>query len=334
MRVNRGTLLKIANDAVSQRTRQDRGIVSAYLCGSLLGDDYLLGETTDIDLTFIHIDAVTEEREIVRLTDEIHLDIAHYAQKEFHQTRKLRTHPWLGPTIFGCKILYDPQHFMDFTQASVRGQFHRADYILERARQQAESARQIWMAFYCETPDMPGPRDIGTYLRAAGHAANAIASLNGSPLTERRMLLNFPERAEAVGRPGLYPGLLGILGAPNVESQKIENWLPAWKAAFKALPSEVAQPRLNPNRCAYYLWAYKEILAGDQPKAVLWPLMRTWSQTAAELLPGADEQLAWQEACMQLGLMGTGFAKRIEALDAYLDIVEETLDDWGRKHVV
>ncbi|MCK4899650.1 MAG: hypothetical protein KAS38_12780, partial [Anaerolineales bacterium] len=102
MRVNRGTLLKIANDTVSQRARQDLGIISAYLCGSVLGDDYLLGGTTDIDLTFIHIDTVSEEREIVRLTDEIHLDIAHYAQRDFLQTRELRTHPWLGPTISGC----------------------------------------------------------------------------------------------------------------------------------------------------------------------------------------------------------------------------------------
>ena len=56
MRINRQTLLRIANDTVAQRVRQERGILSAYLCGSLLGDDYLLGGCTDIDLVFIHID--------------------------------------------------------------------------------------------------------------------------------------------------------------------------------------------------------------------------------------------------------------------------------------
>ena len=324
--------MKIANDTVSRRAGDDRGIISAYLCGSLLGDDYLLGGTTDIDLTFIHVDTVPEEREIVRLTDEIHLDIAHYSQRDFHQTRKLRTHPWLGPTIFGCNTLYDPQHFMDFTQASVRGQYHRSDYVLERAQGQAESARQIWMSFYTATPDEPGPREVVTYLRAAWNAANAVASLSGPPLTERRMLLKFPERAEAVNRPGLYPGLLGLLGAPSVDSGTIEEWLPAWQATYEAIPAEVVLPRLHSDRKVYYMRALKAILDGDQPLAVLWPLLQTWTRAAEVLATEDDAQGAWREACLQLGLLGRGFAERVEALDAYLDMVEETLDEWGRKY--
>ena len=55
MRINRDTLLRIARDTVARRTRQDRGIVAAYLCGALLGDDYILGGTADIDLGFIHL---------------------------------------------------------------------------------------------------------------------------------------------------------------------------------------------------------------------------------------------------------------------------------------
>jgi hypothetical protein len=334
MRVNRGTLLKIANDTVSQRARQDRGIISAYMCGSVLGDDYLLGGTTDIDLTFIHVDAIAEEREIVRLTDEIHLDIAHYAQRDFLQTRELRIHPWLGPTISGCDILYDPQHFMDFTQASVRGQFNRSDYILERAQGQAERARQVWMAFYTDTPNEPGPPEMVVYLQAAGQAANAIASLNGSPLTERRMLLRFPERAEMVDRPGLQPGLLGLLGAPNVEASTIKDWLADWQAAYGAVPAELVPSRLHPDRKFYYLRAFEALLEGDQPHAVLWPLLRTWSQAAVLLTPEDEALVAWREAFLQLGLLGAGFAVRVEALDAYLDMVEETLDDWRKKYAV
>ena len=93
MRINRQTLLKIAEDTVAQRARQERDIVSAFLIGSLLEEDYLLGGTTDIDLVFIHAETVQDEREIVRLTDDVHLDIAHYPQKTFRQTRSLRRHP-------------------------------------------------------------------------------------------------------------------------------------------------------------------------------------------------------------------------------------------------
>lgn len=334
MRVNRGTLLKIANDTVSQRTRQDLNIISAYLCGSLLGDDYLLGGTADIDLAFIHIDSVPEEREIVRLTDEIHLDIAHYPQRDFLQTRELRVHPWLGPTIFGCDILYDPQHFMDFTQASVRGQFNRSDYVLERAQVESEHARQIWMAFYKDTPAEPGPREVVTYLHAVGQAVNAVASLNGPPLTERRLLLSFQERADMVGRPGLQPGLLGLLGAQNVDAEVLKEWLNHWQFAYEAIPTEKIQPRLHPDRKVYYRSAFEALLEGDQPHAVLWPLTRTWSQAALLLAPGDSALATWRKAFTQLGFLETGFAERVEALDAYLDVVEEALDDWRKKYAV
>jgi hypothetical protein len=41
---------------------------------------------------------------------------------------------------------------------------------------------------------------------------------------------------------------------------------------------------------------------------------------------------AWRDAFLQLGYLGAGFAERVEALDAYLDVVEETLDDWKKKY--
>lgn len=332
MRINRETLLKIARDTTAQRTRADRGIQAVYLSGALLEVEYLLGRTADIDLTFIHIDAPDRDREIQRLSDEVHLDIAHHASKEYRQARKLRVHPWLGPTIFNCKILYDPQHFMDFTQASVRGQFDRVDYVMSRARQQAEHARQIWFGFSNDLPD-PGPKEIGLYLRAVDHAANAVASLSGIPLTERRFLVKFPARAEAVERPGLYPGLLGLLGAPKVEPETIQSWLPAWQSDFTDAPTEDADGRIHPDRLMYYLRAFEELLKGDQPYAVLWPMLRTWT-LAAGLLPGGSGSPAWREACTQLELLGEAFEERVSALDAYLDMVEETLDKWGRENGV
>lgn len=334
MRVNRGTLLKIARDTVSQRARQDRTVFAAYLSGSLLGDDYLLGGTTDIDLTFVHTGPVSASREIVRLTDEIHLDITHYEQVDFRQTRELRLHPWLGPTLFGCQILHDPQHFLDFTQASVRGQFDRADYILNRARQPAERARQLWFSFYTKPPDDPGPAQLAEYLEAIEQAANAVASLSGPPLVERRLLLDFPARAEAIGRPGLYPGLLGLLGAPNVDSGAISSWLDNWQATLEAIPIEQAPPRLHPYRLVYYRQAINSLLAGDNPERALWPLLHTWTLAVTQLPSQADGRSAWQKACQQLGLLGSDFHERVNALDAYLDLMEETLDKWGRANGV
>ncbi len=330
MRINRDTLLRIAEETVAQRTRRGRNILAAYLSGSLLGDDFLLGGTTDIDLAFIHLDEPKTGREIVRLTDDVHLDIAHYEQRDFSQTRRLRLHPWMGPVLYECKVLYDPQHFLDFIQASVRGQFYRQDYILKRAQGQLEHARQIWLDFNGNVPENPGPKHLSDYLRAIDHAANAIAGLSGPPLTERRLLLHFPQRAEAAGHPGLYPALLGMLGGPNASHESLQSWLPVWEQSMSALPGKDLPARLHPNRHAYYLRAFEAILASEHPVAMLWPLLRTWTQAAALMPEATAGRAVWEAACAQLGLLGDSFSERVVALDAFLDLVEETIEAWAR----
>ena len=90
MRITPALLLKIARDTVAQRTRSDRGLLSIYLHGSLLEDDPLLGGTADIDLGVIHDEEYSMEREIQRLTDEVHLDIAHHARSDYRWARSLR----------------------------------------------------------------------------------------------------------------------------------------------------------------------------------------------------------------------------------------------------
>jgi hypothetical protein len=329
MRITREILLKLAHDSASQRARADIGVLAVFLHGSLLDEEPLLGGTADIDLFFVHNDEPSQEREIVRISDDVHLDIAHHSRKLYRQTRELRLHPWLGPALQGCKILYDPQHFMDFTQASVGGQFYRSDQVLGRVRPQVESARQIWLSL-TSVKSNPDSETVFTYLRAVGQAANSIAGLSGKPLTERRFLIRYPQRAEAVGHPGLYPGLLGLLGGPLVDAPGIRAWLPGWRLAVESLAGDRIPKRLSPPRIPYYLRAFNAILDSDQPLAVLWPLLRTWT-SAVGLLPGdSPEREPWVNAATQIGLLGKGFSEKLAALDAYLDQVEELLEDWAR----
>lgn len=331
MRINRETLLKLARETVAQRTYKDRSIIAIYLSGSLLEDEYLLGGAGDVDLTFIHIDRVEPEREIVRLTDEVHLDIAHHAQKDYLQTRRLRMHPWLGPTIFYCQTLYDPQHMMDFTQASVRGQFDRPEYVLERANNQASHARQIWSKLAQEIP----PSEVSAmdvYLQAVEYVVNAIAVLSGAPLTERRLLKDFQNRAEAINKSGLYAGLLGLLGGKAVNGEDIRSWLPDWDETYMGLPESSRPARLHSARRLYYRKAIETMLDKEEPRHALWPLLHTW--TKAMQITKNDPSPQWQNVCQKLGFMGEGYSEKVEALDAYLDMVEETLDDWGRANGV
>jgi predicted nucleotidyltransferase len=333
MRVTRNVLMKIVRDRVEQRVRADRSLLAIYLCGSLLGEDYLLGGTADIDLVVIHLDAPTQEREIVHLSDEVHLDIAHLAQKEYRQTRRLRVHPWMGPTLFACQSLYDPQHFLDFIQAGVRGQFDRSDYVVERTRKLAESARRLWLGSV-QAGTKTTAETVLVYLKTLGKAANAVASLSGPPLTERRLLLAFPARAEAVNRPGLFPGLLGLLGAADLDAGVLKTWLPAWEAALQALPEGSTPARLHPHRRAYYQGSIQAMIDSGNWQAALWPLLCTWTLAVGNLGDNAEQALPWQEAFTQLDLLGEGFERRLEGLDAYLDMVEEVIDSWARSNGV
>jgi len=329
MRINRRSLIRVIHNTVEQRTRSDRNIVTIYLCGSLLGDEYELGGTVDIDLFFIHAGTVEEGREIVRLTDDVHLDIAHHDQRYYRDTRTLRLHPWMGPNINTCEIYYDPGHFMDFTQASVRGQFDQPEYVLNRARTQANSARQIWFAYENEQPEA-GPSEIGDLLRAVGNAGNAISSLIGPPLTERRYLLQFQQRTDSLRRQDLFTGFMALLGAQNVEIDSIRSWLEPWEAAYDLLRPGKTLSRLDPVRKQYYLRAFESILDSQQPGAILWPLLSTWTLIPNNLPKNTPARESWQEAFRELGFLEDGFSKRIMGLDNYLDQVEESLDDWAR----
>jgi hypothetical protein len=324
-------LLKIANDTVNKYASTDRTLLAVYLQGSMLGDLPLLGNTADIDLFFIHTDEVGVDREIIRVSDEVHLDISHHSHMLYRQPHELRVHPWLGPAVYGCKIMYDPQHFVDFVQASVRGQFTSVENVMSRVRRQAGHARKIWEAFYAN-PHLPNPQDASLYLHALEHAANAVVGLSGQNLTERRFLLDLPAKAGAVHKTGLYAGFLGLLGASTVDAEIIRSWLPEWKNAYTTLPANVAPLRLHPHRWLYYERAVDVILSSPTAHDALWPVWRTWTHALCALPADTPCQPAWQKAGEQLGLLGAAFAERIAGLDTYLDTVEELLDTWEREN--
>ena len=335
MRISTETLLHLAEDFTTQRTRAQRDILAVYLHGSLLADTPVIGGTADIDLFFVHIDRVEPHREIERITDDIHLDVAHDAREVYRRTQALRMHPWMGPVINSCKILYDPQHILDFIQAGVRSQFDRPDNVLARARQQAQLSRQAWLGFQ-RRPPAPGPQGLKDYLSAVEAAANAVALLSGPPLTERRFLLQFAQRAQAANRPGLLAGLLGLLGGAHAASDLLRTWLPAWQAAYRAQPAEASAEmvRLHPHRFNYYSKALEVFLSAEATaQMALWPLLLTWTDLAfASAAPDAAPLLSWQEAVAQLGLAGDSLLERLAALDAYLDTVDESLDAWGEEN--
>ncbi|MEK6753750.1 MAG: hypothetical protein AABZ00_15950 [Chloroflexota bacterium] len=327
MRVTRDSLIRIAKETTQERVYNDPEIIAAYLTGSLLSAEPMLGGTADIDLVFVYKNKPAKAREFVKLTPDFHLDISRRAKDEYKSPRELRGDPWLGFEMYAPMLLYEREKFFDFLQASLRAgfEFEQPPLMLQRCRTMLSHGRGIWTDL-TELDKPAGPKEVRKYMKSLFHAINTVAELSGSPIQERRLLLEFPARAEAAQKPGMVAAAYNLIGANNVDAEKVKSWLADWKAAFK-LASETADvdARIHPARLNYYEKAIKALLDGETPLSALWPVLHTWTLSAAVL--NGDHLKFWQNACSELGLLGDGFTERVEGLDHFIDDIEVTLDE-------
>jgi len=324
MRITREKLISIAKETALKRALPDPGLVAAYLTGSLRSENPFLGNSTDIDIVLVHAGQPPVRREILPLTPDFSLDIIHNPRSEYEKPKELRIHPWLGPELYDPLPLYGTQHFFEFVQAGVRAEYNEPVNVFARARRNAEHARQIWSDL--QLSQETGPALLLSYLKSINHAANAVALLAGSPLAERRFMLQFQERAQSAGVPGLAFGLMGLLGGAQVDAAILSEFLTGWEEAFvNASSQNQVHASISAHRLAYYKRSFEVLLAGDFPQFVLWPLIHTWTLAALVLTP--RNQSNWKAACETLGLTGEVFKERLEGLDHFLDTVEELLEN-------
>lgn len=327
MRVTRESLLRIAKETAQERAFNDPDIIAAYLTGSLLNVEPMLGGTADIDIVFVHKNMPKLSREFIKLTPDFHVDISRRAKDEFKSPRELRADPWLGYEMYDPSLLYEREKFFDFVQASLRAgfDFEQPPLMLQRCRKLLSHARQIWMDI-TELAGPVGPKEIKKYMKSLFHAANAVAELNGPPIHERRLLLEFPARAKAAQKAEMTAVVFSLIGADNVDAEKVKSWISDWKSAFKvASEKKDVDPRINPIRLNYYEKAIKAMLEGEIPLAALWPLFHTWT-LAAQVLEN-DNLALWQDAAGELGFMRTSFTERADQLDHFIDDIEVILND-------
>ncbi|MBI5962146.1 MAG: hypothetical protein HY863_01620 [Chloroflexi bacterium] len=331
MRVTRESLLRIAKETAQERAYNDPEIIAAYLTGSLLNVDPMLGGTADIDIVFVYKNKPQQVREFVKLTPDFHLDISRRTKDEFKSPRELRSDPWLGYEMYDPILLYEREKFFDFVQASLRAgfDFEQPPLMLQRCRKLLSHGRQIWMDL--TEVDSAGPKEVRKYMKSLYHVVNAVAELSGPPIQERRLLLEFPARAGAAGKPELTATAFHLVGANNVNADKLKTWVSDWKYAFK-LASENANVdiRIQTTRANYYEKAIIAMLEGEIPLAALWPLFHTWT-LSADVLDG-DHLKFWQSAAGDLGLLGAGFAERVDGLDHFIDDVEIILDEVAKEN--
>lgn len=332
MRITRDLLLNSAKDIVKRATYGSHDLVCVYITGSLIYPDPLIGGSTDIDLVYIHSVDAPVKREIIPVTDEFHFDISHLQQSVFSQPRSLRTDPWIGSFLCHYPIpIFDAGHWFEYTQAAIFASFYQPLNMIERVRPFAERARAGWMNLQTNTTGF-NPAVLRIYLQAMKDSANAISCLTTVPLTDRRFLLDYPVRAQELGMPGLYGGLVDLIVPPEPIEPNWESWMADWRTDFTLLQRHPNLPlKYSNGRMAYYEKGI-EGLKEENQQAALWILLWTWTEISHLLHPVGEQAIAFTDFCSLLALGGDQILDRINDLDAYLDVVEETIDNWSQKN--
>lgn len=329
MNITRQKLIDLARRH-AENAAGETELVSAYLTGSVVNGDPLLGGSADVDLVLIHPSRPSEAREVVRLSDDVHLDVVHHSRIRYENPRALRVDPWLGPALCEPAFLYDPGHFFEWAVAGARGQFHRPDHVAARARAMLEAARSVAPA---ATPVAEGDWLDG-YLQGAVRGANAAALLSGFPVWGRRLILGLAEKARALGHPEVHGGFVRLLAGESDFAWDLPAWLSAWARAVDLASTHHPDPDLHPSRRAYYLRGFQALIEAGHPEAILWHLLVTWRR-AMEALRAAradsDHAPAFQSARQALRLDDPHRAARAEDLEAYLDHAETLIEDWAAR---
>jgi hypothetical protein len=328
VRITRTQLVEAARREVARRAETD-GLVAAYLIGSLVHDQAVFGGAADIDLVLIHQNPPETPREIVGLSDEVHLDIAHHHRDQYAQPRLLRLDPWLGPAIYDPLPLYDPEHYFEWAQASARGQFLRPDHRAARAAAFLARARRLRTSLDLERPW------VSPFARAALAGANAIATLGGLPVAGRRLLPLLETASSEAGFPEAHAGLIRLLGAENGPPLDLAGWVSAWARAYDAANTLTVEPDLLPERRGYYWLGFQAQLESADPRAVLFTLLDTWERTLNTLAAfgqAGEHRDAWERALADLDFEPETGPRRLAELESYLDHLEAFAEEWSVRH--
>jgi predicted nucleotidyltransferase len=321
MRTTRETLLKLAKDYTEQKLVSDRNVTAVFLVGSVRAETAPLPAVLDVDLLVIYNGEPPREREIIKLSNEVHLDIAFEPARLYAQPRELRGDPWRGWAMWDPQLLHEKGRFFEYTQAIVRSHFDETENLLNRCRKFSVPARMGWNEMFFN-PETATPLKI---LSAAQNAANAFATLAGPPLTERTLLSGFAARAETLQMPEMTGKLLNILSG-DLKPDLVKQALPHWEQAFLSAAPGSPDARLHPVRLKYYKTSIESQLAGPLPAAAFWPLLHTWALALSLPMTPPENQADWDDFCHAIGLAPNRIAERIDALDAFLDTLEETLE--------
>lgn len=332
MRLTRERLLNLTNSYLTKIVRKDPNIICIYLTGSMLNEDPFIGGTTDVDLVIVHNHPRDIPRQIVPITEEATLDIHFFQQAYYTPQRKIRLDPWVGPALcFDPVLLYGKGHWFEFTQAAIEAGFFQPGCVLQRSRlffaKAFESYRELR-----QNRSMTQSRYILTTLRTIENVCNSVASLNGPPLTDRRILKSFKDVCEAVKIEDAVPLLNQLFLSENDLKPHRDYFLQSWTYYLEQFgKSDLARtiPKYHAFRLKYYTAAV-ETYWDEHLISALWLMLKTWSVVVEWCsLQGNPHYDGFLNA-LQAGL--PFHETRESQLSDFIDCVDEGIERWGNEN--
>lgn len=343
MLITKDLLIQLIKDYLNRLLRQNKEIVAAYLTGSMLQDDPLLGGSTDIDLVIVHKEDPAIEREIRRVKSNLSFDIIHHHQSRYTFHRRMRQDAWLGYALRNHDaIMYDTDHWLEYIQAGVDSQYDSPENTHARALKFSDEARRYWFELD-DDDETPFSEWLNIFFKAVGSASNAIAALSGPGLTQRRFMLEFPARAEAVNQLPLVGDLARLIGNDHMSPESYQKWRPTWELFLdRCSESSDCPPNLHKARKAYFLDCCDALIDSGRIHGVLWPMFETWRQIDLCLGDQAfedDEEgifssatQRWHQFAGEMGFTPENKAEKAQQLGAYIEKINSVLEDWQREY--
>jgi hypothetical protein len=330
--IAQATLLKIARAAAQQRMAARPSLISAYVIGSVAANEPLLGEATDIDLVLIDSGPLVVTREVVRLTDQVALDIQYRRRDEYTNPKLLRGHPWRGPEMAEPLFLADPTHFFELAQSSARGQYHRPENVATRARTFLAWARAELHIGLLPGAEPEAPVSLASWCTALLYAANAAIVLTGFPGAGRRLLLKLEAAAAKLKRPDLYADFQALLGGERLERAAAEALLADWLAAYRAGQSGTDE-FIHPARRTIYERGFRAQIQADRAAEALWLMLATWDAAHRNAPDDAARTARWLAFLEQLGLADPeAFDQRVQQAADYVSTVDALVEGWAERN--
>ncbi len=343
MLITKDLLIQLTKDYLNRLLRQNKEIVAAYLTGSMLQDEPLLGGSTDIDLVIVHKEEPAVGREIRRVKSNISFDIVHHHQSRYTFHRRMRQDAWLGSALRNHDaIMYDTDHWLEYIQAGVDSQYDSPENTLARALKFSDDARAYWFELD-DDDEAPFSEWLNVFFKAVGSASNAIAALSGPGLTQRRFMLEFPARAEAVNQLPLVGDLARLIGNEQMSPENYQKWRPVWAFYMdRCGESPDCPPNLHKARKAYFLESCDALVDSDRIHGVLWPMLETWRQIDLCLGDNLFEEdcedtpttatQRWHQFAGEMGFSSENKEDKAHQLGSYIEKVNDVLEDWKREY--